>query len=120
MKKLTNVSALEMVLGFAEVQANAELVEKLTTMKTQFEKKNSTPGLRKPTKTQQENEILVQVIYNYLKEVKEPKSISELTNEIQELNGLSGQKVSSLLKKLVDKELIKRVVEKKKIAFQII
>ena len=41
MKKLTNVLALEMVLGMAEVQANTELVAKLETMKAQFEKKNS-------------------------------------------------------------------------------
>ena len=41
MKKLTNVLALEMVLGMAEVQANTDLVAKLETMKAQFEKKNS-------------------------------------------------------------------------------
>ena len=45
MKKLTNVLALEMVLGMAEVQANTELVAKLETMKAQFEKKNSKAGI---------------------------------------------------------------------------
>ena len=39
MKKLTNVLALEMVLAMEEVKSNQELVEKLTKMKEQFEKK---------------------------------------------------------------------------------
>ena len=41
MKKLTNVKALEMVLEMKEVQSNEALVEKLTTMKAQFEKRNN-------------------------------------------------------------------------------
>ena len=51
--KLTNVKALEMVLAMAEVQNNAELVEKLENMKAQFEKKNASRanGEKKPTKT---------------------------------------------------------------------
>ena len=40
-KKLTNVLALEMVLAMEEVKSNQELVEKLTKLKEQFEKKNN-------------------------------------------------------------------------------
>ena len=36
MVKLTNVLALEMVLGMAEVQANVELVEKLTKTRLNY------------------------------------------------------------------------------------
>ena len=118
MKKLTNVSALEMVLGMESVIQNVELFDKLTQMKNQFEKKNSGSTLRKPTKTQQENEVLVEMIFQYLTEVKEPKTITELTNEIQELEGLSNQKVSSLLKKLVDTEKVNKFQEKRKTFFQ--
>ena len=57
MKKLTNVLALEMVLAMEEVKSNQELVEKLTKMKEQFEKKNNSgTGSKKLTKTQIENE----------------------------------------------------------------
>ena len=55
MKKLTNVLALEMVLAMEEVKSNQELVEKLTKMKEQFEKKNNSgTGSKKLTKTQPE------------------------------------------------------------------
>ena len=118
MKKLTNVSALEMVLGFAEVQKNAELVEKLTTMKNQFEKKNNSTGLRKPTKTQEQNAELIEIIYQYLAEVMEEKTITDLMNSIQELEGLSNQKVSSLLKKLVDTDRVEKTLIKRKTYFQ--
>ena len=55
-------------------------------------KKNSTGTVRKPTKTQQENEIF-----------------AEMTN----------QKMSALLKKLVDSQKVVKFVEKKKTYFQI-
>ena len=118
MKKLTNVSALEMVLGMENVISNKELFDKLTQMKNQFEKKNSSQGLRKPTKNQQENEVLVETIFQFLAEVKEPQTISDMTNQIQELEGKSNQKVSSLLKKLVDTERINKFQDKKKTFFQ--
>ena len=118
MKKLTNVTALEMVLGMEMVIQNQELFDKLTQMKNQFEKKNSSQGLRKPTKTQQENEVLLGIVLGYLQEVKDKKTITELTNEVAELNGLSGQKVSALLKKLVDTEKVIKTLEKRKTYFQ--
>ena len=119
MKKLTNVSALGMVLGMDTVIQNQELFDKLTQMKNQFEKKNSTPGLKKPTKAQKENEVLVEILLQYLTEVKEPKTITDLINEIQELEGFSNQKVSALLKKLVDTERVYKFQEKKKTFFQV-
>ena len=102
MKKLTNVLALEMVLGMAEVQANTELVAKLETMKAQFEKKNSSKsGEKKPTKTQQET----------------PMTIAQIQAEDIELKDLTNQKMSALLKQLVDTDQVVKTKDKKATLF---
>ena len=76
-KKLTNVSALEMVLAMEEVKSNQELVEKLTKMKEQFEKKNnSSTGSKRLTKTQIENEEIKAQIRSYDKRTKSNKRTS--------------------------------------------
>lgn len=111
MKKLTNVLALEMVLGMVEVQANSELVEKLETMKASFEKKSSRAvnGEKKPTKTQLENIELAQQLKALL--TTEPQAQKDLQARL----GIeTSQKMTAIVKVLVNegvaiKETIKRV-----------
>ena len=118
MKKLTNVLALEMVLGMAEVQANTELVAKLETMKAQFEKKNSSKsGETKPTKTQQENEVLKGYIMEVLTLNKTPMTIAQIQAEDIELKDLTNQKMSALLKQLVDTDQVVKTKDKKATLF---
>ena len=118
MKKLTNVLALEMVLGMAEVQANTELVAKLETMKAQFEKKNSNKsGEKKPTKTQQENEVLKGYIMEVLTLNKTPMTIAQIQAEDIELKDLTNQKMSALLKQLVDTDQVVKTKDKKATLF---
>lgn len=111
MKKLTNVVALEMVLGFEEVKANAELVEKLTKMKEQFEKKNGT-GEKKPTKAQEENEKIKAQIVEFLGTLAEPIQIKEI-QLVDEFKLYSNQKLSALLKQLVECGTVEKIVEKR-------
>lgn len=111
MKKLTNVLALEMVLGMAEVQANPELVEKLETMKSSFEKKSnrSVNGEKKPTKTQLENIELAQQLKTLL------TTEHQAQKDLQAQLGIeTSQKMTAIVKVLVNegvavKESIKRV-----------
>ena len=119
MKKLTNVKALEMVLEMKEVQSNEELVEKLTTMKAQFEKKNNrtATGDKKPTKTQQENEVLKGYIMEVLTLNKEPMTIAQIQAEDIELKDLTNQKMSALLKQLVDANQVVKTKDKKATLF---
>ena len=118
MKKLTNVLALEMVLAMAEVQANTELVAKLETMKAQFEKKSSSKsGEKKPTKTQQENEVLKGYIMEVLTSKKEPMTIGQIQAEDIELKDLTNQKMSALLKQLVDADQVVKTKDKKATLF---
>ncbi len=107
--KLTNASALGMVLAMAEVQANTELVAKLETMKAQFEKKanRSTDGVKKLTPTQIENQELAQVLKSML--TQEPQAQAELQKSI----GVeTSQKMTAIVKILGD-EVVKTKVKGK-------
>ena len=116
-KKLTNVLALEMVLAMEEVKSNQELVEKLTKMKEQFEKKNnSSTGSKKLTKTQIENEEIKAQILEVM--TSEPKAIKELQAENESLAEYTNQKLSALLKQLVGGYKVERVEEKRVAKFK--
>ena len=116
-KKLTNVLALEMVLAMEEVKSNQELVEKLTKMKEQFEKKNnSSTGSKKLTKTQIENEEIKAQILEVM--TSEPKAIKELQAENKNLAEYTNQKLSALLKQLVGENKVERVEEKRTAKFK--
>ena len=123
MVKLTNVLALEMVLGMAEVQANVELVEKLTKMKVQFEKKNKSSvgadGKKVLTVEQKKNEVLKETILEVLARYEEPKQVKDLITENEELSEYTGQKISALITQLVKAEKVVKVADKKVSKFQI-
>ena len=116
MKKLTNVLALEMVLAMEEVKLNQELVEKLTKMKEQFEKKNNSGTGKKLTKTQIENEEIKAQILEVL--TSEPKAIKELQAENESLAEYTNQKLSALLKQLVGENKVERIEEKRVAKFK--
>lgn len=118
MKKLTKAQKFQMLLEVAEVQANETLVEFINHELELLAKKNSTStGTRKPTKTQLENEMLINVIKEVLGD-KEPKTIAMLQQAHEELEPLTNQKISALLKKLVDAEVVEKYIEKKKTFFK--
>ena len=123
MTKLTNVLALEMVLGMAEVQANVELVEKLTKMKEQFEKKNKSSvgadGKKVLTAEQKKNEILKETILEVLTRYEEPKQVKDLIAENEELVNYTGQKISALMTQLLRDEKVVKVIDKKASKFQL-
>ena len=69
-------------------------------------------GERKPTAKQKENEGLKTVILNWLNEQTEVKTVTEMMKGIPELEGMSNQKVSALVKQLKDAELIDKTIDK--------
>ena len=123
MTKLTNVLALEMVLGMKEVQANVELVEKLTKMKEQFEKKNKSSvgadGKKVLTAEQKKNEGLKEIILEVLTRYEEPKQVKDLIAENEELSSYTGQKISALMTQLLKAEKVVKVIDKKASKFQL-
>lgn len=71
------------------------------------------------TKTQKENLELIEVIYNTIIDLAKPVTITDIQDANKTLAELSNQKVSALLKKLVDSERVVKVTEKGKAYFSI-
>ena len=112
MEKTTNVKALAYVLDNYDLPT--EIHAKLEKMKVQFEKKNSAE--KKPTATQIANEG----IKNLILEVVGDSSLT--ITEMQKINGelaeLSNQKISALLKQMVENGSIVREEIKRKAYFK--
>lgn len=125
MKKLTNVLALEMVLGMEEVKANAELMAKLETMKAQFEKKNKSAtkdGKKVLSAEQKKNEVIKEKLIEILSAYDEPKAIKELQAENEEIGSAiySNQKLSALFRQLIEMGVVERVEEKRVAKFKLV
>lgn len=80
-----------------------------------LENKRSTA---KPTKTQTENLAVKETIVSVLKEIGKPVTITEMQKFSAELAEFSCQKLSALLKQLVENDkTVAKVTEKKKTYF---
>ena len=117
-KKMTNAMALEIaleVLKETDTEKYAEVIEKLDKMLVQVNKKSS--ANRKPTATQLENEGLRVKIAEYLTNTGKRLTVSEMMKEIEGLEELSNQRVTSLATSLYKEGKIDREVEKRKAYF---
>ena len=114
MEKMTNVKAINYVLGNCEVPADVK--EKLEKMREQFVKKNSAE--RKPTANQVENQGYKADILAYLGTV-ERATITDLMKAIPSLAELSNQRVSAIVRQLKDSGEVVREEIKRKAYFSI-
>ena len=109
--KMTNAIALNVAIEVLSAEDKyTEVVEKLQKMLVQVEKKNSTE--RKPTATQKENIGLKDAILCSM-EIGKQYTVTDLMKSVAELDGLSNQRVSALVRQLlldgkVEREEIKR------------
>ena len=92
-EKMTYTKALESVLS---LELTVEVREKLEALKTQLEKRSASKST-KPTKAQRETAEFTQSVYTALACHAEPARCGDLATEL----GVSGQKVSAALSKLV-------------------
>ena len=119
-KKITKKEMFTMVAKVvenSEVANKAEMLEFLAHEVELLEKKNSRTG---QTKTQKENEVLMAQLLEALAEFDKPITVSEFMKESShEVATLSNQKLSALLKKLVDSKKVVKAVEKKKSFFSL-
>lgn len=103
-KKITKKDRFNALLEMAEVRMDADMVAFITHEIELLDRKNS--GERKPSKTQQENEGLKEIVLSVASE--EPMTVSDFIKAHVDLCGLSNQKVAALVKALVnDGKLIK-------------
>lgn len=118
MEKMTYVKALEVAMNCEAL--SAEVREKLSALRDQQVKRNS--GEKKPTKTQQANEGLKEVLLSALAEHDTPVTMTELMQAHEELSPVkvSPQKVSALLTQLVKADKVVRTEEKRKAYFAVV
>ena len=115
MTKMTNVKALEYVLTNC-ADLPSEVSEKLTAMKSSFEKKASAE--RKPTPTQQENMGHKQEILNLLADGNQ-YTITDIMKGVPALSDLSNQRVSAIVRQLTLSGEVVRVEDKRKAYFKL-
>ena len=116
-KKETINLLIDVLMGNQEVEDMQIFVDFLTHERELLEKKSSNSG---QTKTQKENEFVKEKIVNALGVIGKFVTITELQEQNEEMANYSNQKLSALLKQLVDSNIVSRVVDKKKAYFKLV
>ena len=114
-KKETINLLIDVLMGNKEVEDMQIFIDFLTHERELLEKKSSNSG---QTKTQKENETIKEKIVETLRDLGKYVTITEIQNANVELSTYSNQKISALLKQLVDNKEIEKVIDKKKAYFK--
>ena len=115
-KKMTKKDRFNQLLEIPAVQANAELVAFIDHELELLSRKSSSNDEKKPTAKQAENEALKDAIYNNMEENR-LYSITEMQKEFAECAELSNQKMSALLRLMIEEKRVERIVDKRKTYF---
>lgn len=115
-KKLTKKDKFGMLKEYMVELGRTDLVEFIDNELSLLEKKASSG---KMTNTQKENEEIKKVILQVLTEIGVYATITDIQEKNSMLGMLSNQKVSALLKQLVDTNQVSKTIEKKKAYFKI-
>lgn len=107
-KKMTKVEMFTLIAQ--EVADKPEMVEFINHEIELLIKKSTS---KKPTKVQELNEHLKEIIYQYFLECEGHKSIKEIQAAIPELADLSNQKITHLLSAMIVEGKILKEYEKK-------
>lgn len=111
MTKMTYVKAIEIAL---ETVVDAEAREKLEALKASIQKKNGAE--RKQTATQKANEEFKVAILEGM-EVGKAYTITDLMKGIEAIADLSNQRVSAIVRQMVEAGLVTREEVKRKAYF---
>lgn len=114
MEKMTNAKAINYVLENCELPT--DVVEKLEKIKTSIEKKNSAD--KKPTANQVENANFKNDIVAFM-EVGKSYTIGDLMKSVPSLDDISNQRVSAIVKQMVDAKIVNREEIKRKAYFSL-
>ena len=112
--KMTKKDYFNQLLAIKEVSANEDLVGFINHEIELLAKKSGKSG---QTKTQKENEGILKTIMECLATDRTPMTITELQGAYTELADFSNQKLSALMKTLVDNGTVTKTIDKKKSYF---
>jgi Fic family protein len=115
-KKITKVDRFNQLMALDEVKANADLMAFCEHEIELLQKKSSS---KKPTKAQEENEVLKNKIVEVLGSFENGATASEVLGADTTFAGMSNQKISALLKQLVDSGVVVKSTDKKKSIFSV-
>lgn len=116
----TAISIIEAYFGedvaMTEIIDSDAVKEKLTALKEQLAKRSAS---KTPTKTQKANEGIMDTIEHDLREFEKPVTVTELIAGGEGLENLTNQKVSALLRKMVEAGRVVKTIEGKKALFTV-
>ena len=114
MEKMTKKEMFEMIKG---VCANDIRIVEFCEHEIELLNRKSSKSTQ--TKTQIENESIKSAIVNALIEIAKPVTITEMQELNTEMANYSNQKLSALLKQLVESNQVVKTVDKKKSYFTV-
>lgn len=111
--KMTKKDWFETIKAFLEESDFEPKEEALNFLSHEIELLNKKSSSGKKTKNQKENEEIKKLILVALELFGKPVTVTTMIKENSEMNKLSPQKLSALLKQLVESEEVVRTVEKR-------
>lgn len=111
--KMTKKDWLETIRAFLEESDFEPKEEALNFLSHEIELLSKKSSSGKKTKNQKENEEIKKLILVALELFGKPVTVTTMIKENSEMNKLSPQKLSALLKQLVESEEVVRTVEKR-------
>lgn len=112
--KITQKDYFNMIIEMAKEAGREDIVDFAKGRIEALEKK---AGSKKPTKTQAENVALKDIILSVMSD--EGMTVTEIQSKDNVLGDLSNQKVSALIRQLVDEGKVVKTVDKKKSFFSL-
>lgn len=115
--KVTKAQMFGMIKAIPAVAENEDIVAFIDHELELLAKKSAN---KKPTKTQEENEVLKSTIVEVLAQFENGATVSEVLNADDALKGFSNQKISALLKQLVNDGKVAKSTDKNKSIFSVV
>ena len=111
--KMTKKDWFETINAFLKESDFEHKEEAMSFLNHEIELLNKKSSGGKKTKNQKENEEIKELILVALELFGKPVTVTTMIKENSEMNKLSSQKLSALLKQLVESEKVVRTVEKR-------
>ncbi len=115
-KKITKVDRFNQLMALDEVKADADLVAFCEHEIELLQKKSAS---KKPSKKNEENEVLKTKIVEVLDTFKNGATVTDILNASEDFSGMSNQKISALVRQLVLDGTVVKTTDKKKSIFSV-
>ena len=121
-KKITKKEMFAQVIAMANgepVTVTPDEIVAFAIHEIELLEKKANSKSKKETAKDVEDSRLMSIILTHLTETGNKLTVSELMTEVAELDGLSNQKVSALMKKMVDAGRVVKDTDKRKSVFSV-